>query len=857
MIQTQRSYWDAPLVDYPTNGKAATPSIRIQAITDTQSFSELEAQWTTLTLESRASIFQTFDWQYYWWKHFGSADEHHLHILLFYESETLIGIAPFFIQSHLLLHYRVFARLMLLGSGLQASGSPVYSLDKEGPSDILDLIIRPGYEHRVTSAMVDYWETHLHLWDELNLQNVREDGIIYQYLLPHLGGRNYRIRKKITDICPKITLPDSAETIIPKLVEPDGDSKARSGISTLENDDYAIEDVSADRKVVSALQTLTHLHQKRWNAKGFPGLFSDSRFEQFQRDIIQALANKGWLWAKNVQYQGSNIATHLGFTFNGQTHTYLSDHDYERIALSDTESLVLGAMLNEAITSQCQVLDMGRGEAPYKFQVTSSAVNNWEFSVRPPLSGLNQSRKKDATMTGINIIQNVRSRWRYERAIAHTIFEEHGLAKGAWIHTKHFWQRLNNHHSASDLLSRLGIHKPDLFFGAYAVSNDEHLIGDMETRPLNPKLESQTLSADPPKNVPYLFDHWQDPEAIGAAQPEWDALEAQFGSPMLQNAWTASCARAISKDLEPYLLVTRYGGKLHAIAPMSRSRQVSHRWELLGSTLLNEPGGFLYHDEESLDATLEQLLDHNQPIYLKGLRQTSREVQRLEHLLIERNFIRLRLEERKPFVAIRGNWKQFEKQLSSSRRSSMRRLQRQAEKHGALSFEMVAPTADTYMEPLAEMMRVEAASWKGRAGSAIQTDPQLTTFFNTYAREMAGLGELRIFFLKIEGQVIAAQFTVEHANRLWIFKIGHDEEWNFCSPGILLMHHVVQYCFDNQLESCEFLGNDESWLHIWANDIHSLFTYKIYPKTLRGLGYMGWDQTATYVRRIGSIIRGH
>jgi CelD/BcsL family acetyltransferase involved in cellulose biosynthesis len=119
-------------------------------------------------------------------------------------------------------------------------------------------------------------------------------------------------------------------------------------------------------------------------------------------------------------------------------------------------------------------------------------------------------------------------------------------------------------------------------------------------------------------------------------------------------------------------------------------------------------------------------------------------------------------------------------------------------------------------------------------GTAMKTHPTLSKFFRNFAKLTSEQGRLHLFFLKVGDQNVAVQFTMVYANRLWIYKIGFDEDWAWCSPGILLMNKVVKYCFENDLERCEFLGHDESWLHIWANGFRELISYKIYPKTLTG-----------------------
>ena len=59
---------------------------------------DLRSEWTELLKKSDHSIFSTWEWLCTWWKHFGN--NKHLLILLAYENERLVGIAPLMYSIH-------------------------------------------------------------------------------------------------------------------------------------------------------------------------------------------------------------------------------------------------------------------------------------------------------------------------------------------------------------------------------------------------------------------------------------------------------------------------------------------------------------------------------------------------------------------------------------------------------------------------------------------------------------------------------------------------------------------------------------------------------------------------------------
>ncbi len=122
---------------------------------------------------------------------------------------------------------------------------------------------------------------------------------------------------------------------------------------------------------------------------------------------------------------------------------------------------------------------------------------------------------------------------------------------------------------------------------------------------------------------------------------------------------------------------------------------------------------------------------------------------------------------------------------------------------------------------------IEGESWKARLGTALKTDGPLRAFFLLYGRAAAERGTLRLAFMRIGGVPVAGQFAVEYAHRYWLLKIGYDERFAHCSPGVLLMYAALERAFDAGLEAFEFLGSNESWIQIWNHGLHKYYARSI------------------------------
>ncbi len=330
----------------------------------------------------------------------------------------------------------------------------------------------------------------------------------------------------------------------------------------------------------------------------------------------------------------------------------------------------------------------------------------------------------------------------------------------------------------------------------------------------------------------------------------WNELAEPLRTPLLRSEWFAACAEAFCPPRRLAVAVASSQGKPIAIAPLeSLSQGGIETLQLLGSSFLSEPSGLIYQHEDALEELLDAILTLRMPVLFSRLRTSTPELQVLRRMCQGRALVAFRNTAGSPWIPIAATWPDFEASISSRRRASLRRAWRRAEAAGKVELEIASPEPENLGPYLDEIFRVEASGWKGRRGTAILSNEPLRRFFDLYSHAAAALRMLRLSFLRINGRAAAAQLAVEYANRFWVLKIGYDEAWASCSPGILLMHETIRYAFERGLQAFEFLGADQSWMHIWAPSTHSYVTSRIYPFSVKAVIGCGIDMSRSLVRQ--------
>lgn len=285
--------------------------------------------------------------------------------------------------------------------------------------------------------------------------------------------------------------------------------------------------------------------------------------------------------------------------------------------------------------------------------------------------------------------------------------------------------------------------------------------------------------------------------ASPASTPEW------------ASAWLEAYGSAYHVD--PTFRDRREG---EALLPLVRHRRRPWRLELLGARELGEPMDAVASDDASIEALVDTLASRREHLELRRVAAGSALVSAVTRAY--RGRVLVRSSSGSPTLPVDSSWDEPERHMSKRRRSDLRRAARRAEELGEMSYHVVDGSDGDLDKSLDEFVAVEARGWKTRAGTALACVPGQQQFFRAYARELAAEARLRLSFLRIGGEVAAAQFAVQHADRLWLLKIGYDERFARCSPGTLLLLHSVRGAATEGAQSVEFLGRSEPWTARWT-----------------------------------------
>ncbi|MFT4119980.1 GNAT family N-acetyltransferase [Bradyrhizobium sp.] len=141
--------------------------------------------------------------------------------------------------------------------------------------------------------------------------------------------------------------------------------------------------------------------------------------------------------------------------------------------------------------------------------------------------------------------------------------------------------------------------------------------------------------------------------------------------------------------------------------------------------------------------------------------------------------------------------------LGARKLKELRRQRHRLEEHGPVVFE-IARRPDEIGPALETFLQLEASGWKGKRGTALAQDAGDAAFIRRAVLALAETAQCEIVTLRAGTSPVAAGIVLRHQDRAFFFKLGIDEHFAKCSPGVQLTLELTRHlCGDPAITSAD------------------------------------------------------
>lgn len=347
-------------------------ALTVRVVTSLEEFKGLAFEWERLlrTVPGH-SVCLTWEWLYYWAKHYLSGDQLKI-LLVFDDCKRLIGIAPLYLRMTSVYGLISVRELRLLGSETVCSS-------------YLDLIVNEQHKPAVLRGLYEYlFGEARDRWDILTLSEMSaESSTIDEW--NGLFDKAGKVGEVVgTTCCPVIRLPNDVETYRAGL--------GRNRRYTLQRKTKCLQRAgrmeyaraTSPAEVDAAFESLVALHQERWSTRANGGVFADDRSRQFHREVVQVLSERGRVSLDLLTLDGRPIAAIYGLVYGETYYFYLPGFDPTAVPKASPGLLLLHHCIEQAIREGMTTVDLLQGAQPYKLEWSTDRrrLMTWRYSNR-------------------------------------------------------------------------------------------------------------------------------------------------------------------------------------------------------------------------------------------------------------------------------------------------------------------------------------------------------------------------------------------------------------------------------------------------------------------------------------------
>lgn len=204
-----------------------------------------------------------------------------------------------------------------------------------------------------------------------------------------------------------------------------------------------------------------------------------------------------------------------------------------------------------------------------------------------------------------------------------------------------------------------------------------------------------------------------------------------------------------------------------------------------------------------------------------------------------------------PYIEIQTDWDSFLKeQFSGKTRWQMRRSEKRLHKEGEVRIKLLRDLTEEpgTIQRIVQMRQSEY--YRGKKRQGLFDDPAKRGFFEEIISLFSPKGWVNIPLLELSGQLIAYRLDFQFRGRYYGYFLGFNPGFSFCTPGKVLMTHLIKECFDKQMAEFDFLRGDESYKFDWTNKYRQNMRIMLFRPSLWGrLLYMWYKSKRVLSKR--------
>ncbi|MFU8861992.1 MAG: GNAT family N-acetyltransferase [Cyclonatronaceae bacterium] len=419
---------DAKAKPEPTKKPSTIKHRVIQSETE---FDELKTEWNLLCEYTNSHVFQTYEWNRSWWKHFGFYGK--LQIFVLYDDDNIVGIAPLFIDEYTLFGLKTYTILRMIGSGIGKTKDGVL-LGSKAYSDYLQFVIQKGYETSFYEHLMAHIKKEV-LFDAMILEEIPELSSTLELLENDFASLGFKVNIKKASITTRIEPEQKGWDGYLKKLSGNERKNVRKSIRKTENTGenvFRVVVIDDNIDFEYYLKQFIQLHQDQWNREGLPGTFSQNSMKKFFLETCEKLLHKASIRVYALlpaEETGAESAVSIAIVmiYNNQMYLQHGAMDLSSPLIHIGPGKILNTIIIKDSVQSGLTFDFLRGDEVYKQRLATKINQNITIEIS------SESVRQILLKKMVDTTQSLKKRYANELVRKDIVTKNHSSIVG-WYH---------------------------------------------------------------------------------------------------------------------------------------------------------------------------------------------------------------------------------------------------------------------------------------------------------------------------------------------------------------------------------------------------------------------------------------
>lgn len=325
----------------------------VKLVVSLEKMQEMEEVWNKLLAESHVNtIFLTWEWLFVWARCFLNSNRQ-LFVICVYQSDQLIGIAPFYIE-------KVRKALFMLRE-IRFLGSP------EIGSDYLDVISRKGREKIVSDTIYDLLFSNVYSatnWDKIYLSDLPSESYFLMNIMNRLDedGKYSEIGR--CSVMPQLELPGNIDDFF-SMLSSNRRERFRRDMRRVHKEGKTKHLTFRSSDIKHGLDRFFSLYNSKTEYDG-------AQLHNYFELLLKSEISNSWIQFDILCVDNRDIAGLLHLNYGNNLLMLLMAVDKNFNPKISLGNLLVGLCMQDAIQRDMHIYDFLKGQEEYKFHWASN-----------------------------------------------------------------------------------------------------------------------------------------------------------------------------------------------------------------------------------------------------------------------------------------------------------------------------------------------------------------------------------------------------------------------------------------------------------------------------------------------------